>query len=373
MSRRLLIDARYVDGSPSGIGRYTAQVVSRLCADPDLEVTAIVRNASAADVLEAHDWVVWDAEPNGPRTRYMLQRHVDSGAFDAFWSPFNILPEGIDTARYFTLHDVMWIIDPSYCTQSRWRRLVTGTFYRTAIPRSVALADAVFTVSHASRRDIEEHFPDVRGRVHVTYNAVDPSFHPMSGDEGWAELSGLFAADTPFVLCIGQGSPYKNHGRALAAFWSAFAGAPDVRFVLIRRFERGPDPILDEWLARPEVAARVIRLDHVEEPVLKALLARAMVFAFPSLYEGFGLPALEAMASGAPVVTANYGAMAEVSGGAGLEVDPLEVDAIAGAMRRIYDEPELARTLRGRGLARAAEFSWDATAKVVGDVLRGAR
>ena len=371
MARRILIDARYVDGSPSGIGRYTESVTRRLAARDDIDVTAIVRTAAAADVVAAHDWVVWDVEPNGPRTRHLLRREIDSASYDAYWSPFNILPEGIATRRTFTLHDVMWLIDPSYCTRSRWRRLVTGTFYRSAITRSVALSDAIFTVSHTSRRDIEELFPETRGRVHVTYNAVDPSFRPMEEGEGWEQLSKLLPRDTPYVLCVGQGSPYKNHGRALAAFWSAFAGIPEARFVLIRRFERGPDPVLDEWLARDEVRKRVVRLERVDEPTLRALLARATAFAFPSLYEGFGLPALEAMASGTPVITSNFGAMAEVSGGAAVELDPYDVEQIAAAMRRIHNDSAFADDLRQSGLSRAAEFSWDRTAEVVERVCLG--
>lgn len=371
MARKLLIDARYVDGSPSGIGRYTEFVTRRIAARDDVEVTAIVRRPEAAELLGVRESVVWDVEPNGPQTRHLLRRRVAALDPDGFWSPFNILPEGIDAPSYFTLHDVMWLIDPSFCTQSMWRRAVTGTFYRTAIPRSVELADAIFTVSHASRRDIESLFPSTRGRVHVTYNAVDPSFRPLHEEEGWDVLSEILPRDTPFVLCVGQGSPYKNHGRALAAFWHAFAGVPEARFVLIRRFERGPDPVLDEWLARDEVRRRVIRLERVDEPVLKALLAKATVFAFPSLYEGFGLPALEAMASGTPVVTSNFGAMQEVSGGAGLEVDPHEVADIADAMKKIHEDRKFAAELRERGLRRAAQFSWDRTADVVADVCLG--
>lgn len=364
----LLIDARYVDGSPSGIGRYTEHVTRRLIAS-GLDVKVVVRTVAAAQRLGAHRHVVWDVEPNGPRTLATFARHVDTSSHRAFWSPFNILPHGIATRSAFTLHDVMWLKDPSFCTESRWRRAVTGTFYRHAIPRSVAAADALFTVSHTSREDIEALFPQTRGRVHVTYNAVDPSFAPLPPGEGWATIADIVAPETPFVLAIGQGSPYKNHGRSLAAFFRAFEDVPEAKFVLIRRFERGPDPLLQQQLAIPEVAARVVRLDVVAEDVLKALLARATVFAFPSLYEGFGMPSLEAMASGTPVVTSNFGAMAEVSGGAALEVDPRDLDAIATAMRRVYDDNTLAETLRKQGLARAAQFNWDATAAVVQRVL----
>ena len=370
MTIRALIDARYVDGSPSGIGRYTENVTARLSEARDIEIGAIVRDEEAGFALAADHVHVWDVEPNSVRTRHALARRFDWDDWDVFWSPFNILPEGVDVPAVFTLHDVMWLIDPSFCTNSTWRRWVTGTFYRTAIPRSVELADAILTVSHTSRRDIEQLFSETVGRVHVAYNAVDSRFEPMAADEGWPRLAPWMEKGTPYVLCVGQGSPYKNHGRALAAFWHAFAGDPDVKFVLVRRFERGPDPTLERWLNRPPVRERVIRMSDVDDDVLEALLAKAMLFAFPSLYEGFGLPALEAMASGTPVITANYGAMAEVSNGAAAEVDPLDVEAIAAAMRKIRDDPKYAGSLRRAGLARAAEFRWSQTAATVEKVLR---
>jgi glycosyltransferase involved in cell wall biosynthesis len=364
MTTRVLIDARYADGTPSGIGRYTEQVARRLRGDPGLRLGTVVRDERHAERLGLEAALTFDVEPNSLRTRYWMGGRID-GRWDLYWSPFNILPERVEAQRIFTLHDVMWLIDPSYCTHSRWRRLVTGTFYRTAIPRSIALADAIMTVSDASRRDIEEMFPAVRGRVFVTPNAVAPTFAPMADDEGWDVLSDLMPARTPFVLAVGQGSPYKNHGRALAAFWEAFAREPDARFVLVRRFERGPDPILDDWLGRREVARRVIRVSGVSEEVLRALYAKAILFAFPSLYEGFGIPSLEAMASGTPVVTSDYGAMAEVAADAAATVDPRDVSEIAAAMRRIRDDAQWAGTLRERGLRRAAEYDWDRTARAV--------
>lgn len=369
MTTRVLIDARYVDGTPSGIGRYTEQVVRRLRDDPQLRLGTVVRAPRDAKRLDVPPALAWDVEPNSIRTRHLMGHRLGSD-WDVYWSPFNILPERVDARRVFTLHDVMWLIDPAYCTNSRWRRLVTGTFYRRAIPRSVELADAVMTVSDASRRDIEERFPSIRGRVFVTPNAVDPSFAPMGADEGWDALADLMPAGTPFVLAVGQGSPYKNHGRALAAYWEAFAAEPDTRFVLVRRFERGPDPILDDWLGRSEVARRVIRVSGVPERVLRALYAKAMLFAFPSLYEGFGLPSLEAMASGTPVVTSNYGAMAEVAGDAAETVDPRRVDDIAAAMRRIRDDESWAATLTERGLRRAREYGWERTSSAVRQVFQ---
>ena len=143
----------------------------------------------------------------------------------------------------FTLHDIMWLLDPSYCTDSALRRLIQGTFYGELIPRSVEQATRIMTVSDHSRQAIEERFPEVAGRVHVTYNGLDPFFYPVPEDEAWAEISALVPPRRRFVLVVGQGSPYKNHAGALAGFLEAFRHDPQVYFVLVRRFERAPKPM----------------------------------------------------------------------------------------------------------------------------------
>lgn len=363
-----MLDARYVSAEDSGIGRYTQELARWLPRlDPSLRLE-LVCDPSRPDANLGPDapgvgFQVYGPPPNSLRTRFALARAVDLRGARLYHAPFNILPRGLGVPRVFTLHDIMWLHDVGLCTDVWWRKRVTGTFYRTLIPRAVAEARRILTVSAQSRADIEARFPEVRGRVHVTYNGVDPRFCPMPPDAAWDLAARHIPRGVPFVLIVGQGAPYKNHPRAVAAFLEAFAATPDVRLVLVRRISRSTDPTLRALLAHPDLRGRVYALPHIDAPTLRALYSLAQTFLFPSLYEGFGLPALEAMACGAPVLTARDGAPGEVCGPAALTVNPLDVSSIAAGLRRLYDDPSLRTDLRTRGLAHAATFTWERCAR----------
>ncbi len=311
----IMLDARYISDQSSGIGRYTENLIEQLLElDAGLRLRLITHPSRPRPFDSPRvSCQTFAAAPNSLRTRFLLARKVDFDGVDLFHSPFNILPANVPVPCIFTLHDIMWLLDKSYCTDSWWRKIVTGTFYQQLIPRSVEQASRVLTVSHHSRRSIEEYFAQMAGRVHVTYNGVDPFFRPMAPEKGWPLLSKWLTPRSRFVLVVGQGSPYKNHAGALAGFIEAFRHDPDVYFVLVRRLTRGPASRLRQLMADPDVASRIIQLDYVSGDELRALYSLAHAFLFPSLYEGFGLPALEAQACGTPVVTSNYGAPAEVA------------------------------------------------------------
>jgi glycosyltransferase involved in cell wall biosynthesis len=368
----VMLDARYISDQSSGIGRYTENLIEQLLAlDSGLRLELITHPSRPRPFESPRvSCQTFAAAPNSLRTRFRLAHHVDFDGVDLFHSPFNILPSGVDVPCLFTLHDIMWLLDASYCTDSWWRKIVTGTFYKQLIPRSVDEATRILTVSHNSRRSIEEYFPEVAGRVHVTYNGVDPFFRPTSSEEGWPLLSKWLPPKSRFVLVVGQGSPYKNHAGALAGFIEAFRDDPQVYFVLVRRLTRGPASRLRRLMADPDVASRIIQLDYVSGEELRALYSQAHAFLFPSLYEGFGLPALEAMSCGTPVVTSNYGAPGEVCGPAALTVDPESPDQIAGALRQLFDDDELWQAQRKRGLEHAQNFNWRQCALDTLDVYR---
>lgn len=357
---RVMIDARYLRTHTSGIGRYTEHLVRELLAIDDALELELVTHPERPEPF-THPRVrsvTFPAPANSLRTRFALARKVDMSHVDLFHSPFNILPGALPVPAVFTLHDIMWLIDPAYCTDSLARRAITGTFYRSLIPRSVAQAERVMTVSHHSREAIEDRFPSMRGRVHVTYNGLDPFFHVLPEHEAWATISRIVQPRSRFVLVVGQGSPYKNHAGALGGFLEAFADDPDVLFVMVRRFQRGPAHELGALMRDPRVASRIITLDYVTGEELRALYNCAAAFCFPSFYEGFGLPPLEAMACGTPVVTSDVGAPAEVCGDAAARVDPHDRHAIGQALRRVLYDDEHAADLRARGLAHAATFTW---------------
>lgn len=368
----VMLDARYLDGSTSGIGRYTQHLVEQLLRiDRALRLRLVTSPKHPEPIRHARVTChPFGGPPNSLRTRYWLAKRLDFAGVDLFHSPFNILPAELPVPAVFTLHDIMWLIDPAYCTDSRWRTLVTGTFYRQLIPRSAAEARHILTVSEHSREAIERWFPDKRGQVHTTYNGLDPFFRAVPPETAWPLLKGLVARGTRFVLVVGQGSPYKNHDGALAGFLEAFADDPDLHFVLVRRLTRGPSHRLHALMADPRLRGRIVHLHSVRSEELRALYSLAEVFLFPSLYEGFGLPALEAMACETPVVTSHSGAPAEVCADGAWLVDPRSPHDIARALRALTRDPAVRQAAIARGLARARSFTWERCARTTLGVYR---
>lgn len=375
--RRVMIDARYIRAKSSGIGRYTQNMIRELLElEPTLELELITHPSRPAPFADAGERVrhhVFNAAPNSIRTRATLGRLINRCDVDLYHSPFNFLPANLNAPAVFTLHDIMWLLDPSYCTDSRILRALQGRFYGHVIPRSVAEATRVMTVSEHSKDEIERYFPGIQGRVHVTHNGLDPFFHVRPEHEVWAQISEFIQPRKRFALIVGQGSPYKNHRGALMGFLEAFRDDPSVYLVLVRRFKSGLGDELADLLRDPALGSRLICLDYVTGEQLRALYNAATCFLFPSYYEGFGLPPLEAMACGTPVVASNIGAPFEVCGPAGLCVDPHDPKAIGGALRRVFDDPRLHAQLRERGLEHARRFTWRRCAEAVLETYKLAR
>jgi glycosyltransferase involved in cell wall biosynthesis len=232
----------------------------------------------------------------------------------------------------------------------------------------VAVADAIVTDSENSRRDIERFFPRARGRVTVAPLAAHPRFRRLEGAEAASAVAGHGVA-RPFVLYVGTLEPGKNVARVIRAFDAVAADRPGLELVVIG--DRGwlYEPILAEARAARH-ADRIRLLGHLPDDEVVAFLNQCEAFVFPSLYEGFGLPPLEAMACGAPVITSGLSSLPEVVGDAALVVDPLSESGIAAAMARVLSDPGLARGLREAGLAQAAKFSWRRTAELTLAVYR---
>lgn len=358
---RVTLDARYIRTQSSGIGRYTEQAVRELLKLDDTLRLHLITHPESPEPFGDHPRVthtVFDAPANSIATRRALGAVINQHPTQLFHSPFNFLPAKLDMPSVFTLHDIMWLMNPSYCTESRVRRLVQGTFYGQVIPRSIQEASHLLTVSHHSREAIESRFPETRGKVHVSYNGLDPFFHPLPEDEAWSLISRHIPPRRKFVLIVGQGSPYKNHAGALEGFLRAFEHDPEIYFVLVRRFTRGPSKRLAKLMRTPALNSRLITLEYLSGLELRALYSAAQCFLFPSLYEGFGLPPLEAMACGTPVVTSQIGAPAEVCGPAAELVDPDDPESIAEGLRRVMHDTTHREDLIERGLAHAQSFTW---------------
>jgi glycosyltransferase involved in cell wall biosynthesis len=223
------------------------------------------------------------------------------------------------------------------------------------VPRQVRAVAAVLVPSEFSRRDLVETFDLDPTRVHVVPNRVVDR-GPLPEDRRAAADAKLVAAGVrdPFVLYLGNLHPRKNVGRLVDAFIQLSGAVPDARLVIAGgQWWKGGDE-----RARAARASRgsIVFLGRVDDDVRRRLLERATLLAYPSMFEGFGLPPLEAMAAGTPVVSSDATAIPEVCGDAALLVDPTDVDAIADAMGRVLQDEDLRRQLRERGRARAATF-----------------
>lgn len=362
----VMIDARYLDGTTKGIGRYTEQLCRHLLdIDETLELRLITHPARPRPIKDERvRCQTFCAGPTSLSTRMLLSRRVDFRGVHVFHSPFGILPADLPVPAIATIHDLMWVVDTSLFTEKLWKRLITGTYYRTFMSRSVREAAKILTVSHFSKRTIADRYPDVAGRLAVTYNGLDPFFYPLAPEQAWPLLTKWLTPGSRFVLAVGQGSPYKNHAGALRGFIEACGDDPHIYFVLVRRPKRGSsDDDLRKLLGDERLNSRLIHLPGVSGEELRALYSMASVFVFPSLYEGFGLPILEAMACGTPVITSDRGAMAEVGKEAALLVDPEDPCSIARSIEELLSDDDLREEMQERALLRTRDFSWNNCAR----------
>lgn len=237
-------------------------------------------------------------------------------------------------------------------------------FYRgIVVPRNARIADRIATVSEWVGRDIITTLGVPPERIVVTANGVDPAFRPVPAPEAAARVRAECGIDAAYVLYVGQiHMPNKNLVRLVEAFARARAHLPpETRLVLAGREVAGDDEVRAAVRAH-RLDASVVRLGYVKDAVLPSLYSAALALGYVSLQEGFGLPVLEAMSCGTPVVTSGTTALGEVAAGAALLVDPTSVPAIADALIQAASDQALRVQLRRSGLERAAQYTWDSTA-----------
>lgn len=233
--------------------------------------------------------------------------------------------------------------------------------------RRVRRADHVISISEATKRDAVRLLAIDPRRISVAPLAVDPHrFHPVPSEEARMQVAERFNLHQPFFFYAGAFDHRKNVRMLLAAL-ERLPG--DVELVIAGPM-RGPGARLRQEADRSAIRDRVRWLGFVADEELPYLYAASQALVFPSLYEGFGLPVLEAMRSGAPVITSRRSSLPEVAGDAALYVDPTSAEEIAATMARLLSSPEQQAELRERGLLQAQKFSWERTAERVLDVCR---
>jgi glycosyltransferase involved in cell wall biosynthesis len=284
-----------------------------------------------------------------------------------FHAPHYVLPPLVRTRSVVTIHDCIHLMFPQYLP-SRFAL----AYARTSITLAARRATRVMTVSESSKRDILR-FVDVEpGKIEVIYNAFDERFGIEPREEDVVRVRERYQLNDEFVLYAGNVKPHKNLERLIEAFnLVRKRGLDHLKLVLIGD-EISKYAALRRAVHYHQLHKYVRFLGYLPEETLAVMYRLAGVFVFPSLYEGFGLPPLEAMASGTPVVTSNISSLPEVAGDAAVLVDPHFPEAIADGIYTVLTDEAVRRTLRQKGLARAAQFSWEQSVRRVLDIYRDA-
>ena len=239
-------------------------------------------------------------------------------------------------------------------------------YWHDLLPKSLRHATHVLTISEASKRDLVRLLDIPDHRITVTPLAADSSFKPVIDAAAFTSVRRKFNLPRPFCLAIGTIEPRKNYPFLVDAF--AVAKREDHDLVIVGK--RGWDaPALDQRLRQLHLGGRVHVLEYVDETELHALLGGATALLFPSRYEGFGLPVLEAMASGTPVIASTASSVPEVGGDAVLYADPNDRDAWQAQISRLLADAAMRADLRQQGLVRAATFTWRRTAQLTMDAI----
>ncbi len=354
-----------LDRSPTGIGRYTVDLL-RAMQSASGNASFILMTTEREDHQRL--WPHFERRPLGfsgllpslltvgnlqllLRTRhYRVDLLHDPNGLAPFFGPFG------NIARVATVFDAFAYTCPET------HNLVDNWRYRWHLPYAAKLADAIITISVASARDLTRCLHVAQDRVEVIYPGVDRRFAPVTHNSEVSRILQRYGIVAPYLLYVGGINARKNIARLYEAYAAVKRSHPSVTLVIAGKRQWQTREI-DETFERLGLEGRVLFTGYVADEDLPVLYSAADVFVFPSLFEGFGLPPLEAMACGTPVVTSNVSSLPEAVGDAALTVDPGDVRAIADAISQVLANPSLAAELRSKGLARAKRFTWERAAQ----------
>ena len=370
----LVLDTRWIFDAISGIGVHTRELVRHL--PPELEpsdrVTLLFENAALRDRLAAEtghpfESAIFAYGPNSLANQRQLPRDLaaltDEATSDAIYHGTNyMLPLlGRLPRTILTVHDLIPLMVPNYAPRSRKSKI--PFLFPAVLKRCVQRAAAVIAVSENTKRDIHAKLGVAQQKIRVIYNG----FHPIDPPDDSA------ATLPPFILSVGRRDPYKNLVLLVDAFAELLRQDPDATAGLQLRIIGPEDPRYPEAPARVRelgLEDRVLFLGSVDDATLIDHYRQAQQLAFPSSYEGFGLPVLEAMAYGTPVVCARSSSLPEVAGEAAVYVQPNDPAALVAGMASVLKNDDLRKSLIAKGLDQTSRFSWQRAAAETANLYR---
>lgn len=354
-------------GGPETYERALMESLSRIDHDNDYRIYCLDDAAPAAFPSGVPNMQCEVLKPNVRvlSTALSLPLTLMRSGVDLLHATFT--PPPFSPKRYvFTHHCFSTFAHPEFYAPTILMRL------NALIKRGLKGASRIICVSENVRQLTAERFKMPLDRMTVVHNGVSPHFKPHSREAAARMVRERYKVDSPYLLYSGKLESRKNIVRMLEAFrnFRAETGDP-VKLVLAGRRTPMSDGI-DEAIRRHGLREDIVELGYVPNTDLPLLYSAAEMFVFPTLWEGFGIPVIEAMACGTPVLTSNLSSLPEVAGDAAVLIDPYRVEDITDGMLKLWRDDALRETLRRRGVAQAARFSWDQTARQTLAVYRDA-
>jgi len=365
-SLRFGIDVTALPPQPFGAANYIINLVQallRVDTTNEYVIFAKPRHASLFDatlaqiVLSAFDSpllrIVWEQTA----LPILARQH----RLDVLHSPHYTMPLAKPCRSVVTIHDLTFFLYP------QMHLLYKRLFFRTMMRLATYHADALIAISHSTRADMLKILHASPDKIQVIHYGLASHFQPVSDTRVLDAFCQQYHLPHPFILYVGNFEPRKNLPILVRAFARLVHNG--VPHSLVLAGTRGwNDNAIFTVIEELGLKARILFPGYIPQSELPILYSAADLFVYPSLYEGFGLPVLEAMACGVPVITSAVSSMPEVTGDAGILIAPGDVDALASAMLRVLTDRALHATLVARGVARARMFSWERTAQATLDV-----
>jgi glycosyltransferase involved in cell wall biosynthesis len=377
---RIAINASILDDRPTGMGVYAVNVVR--------ELAGLIDSGDQLTVFTGYPAAFADCNVEIAALSPLTQPRYGkaAGIWRFLWTqtglPARVLPGRFDLLYQLTHHGLPYRLpglaqvltiqsDVEVAFEFPHQHRLQHHYFRHVVPRLLEASSAVITTSKYAMNVLQRTYHLDPGKLHYTYNAYDPACFTMAPTAGDRTVMWRYGLEhNRYVLAVGATYAHKNTGALLSAFdsWSRDGGQsrlciagyrPSYLMPLLRRLH-------------PDLRNRIVAIPYLAQPELAALYRGALCLVVPSFHESFGMPCVEAMACGCPVVAARASALGEVCGDAAHYIDPARPQTIAEALGHLAAEPDRVERLRAAGLRRAGRFTWRATAEAVYDVLRGA-
>ena len=361
---RIGIDARATMGVNDGIGRYATELLKEFSRRDDGHEYIVLKNprTRVSFALDSRfREIVVSTERFGVKEQVVLPRILAPLGLDLFHALHAALPLAYRGVMVMTVHDILPVLNPWSFGRGGLRNRIASAYFTGLLRASLRRATFVAVSSENTCRDLKSHLGVNPERLRKIYLGLDQG--GFAAPRGADTMPGRLGLAAPFFLTVTNFKPHKNTGMLLRAFRLVREQLPEVQLAVVGADERG----LAKTLGPPEALASegIHVLGYQDDETVAGLMSMATAFVYPSLYEGFGFPIVEAMASGAPVITSSAASLPELGGDAVLYIDPNDPVHIAHAMQRVYADVPLREELRQKGKEQAASFRWKDNADAV--------